>query len=90
MCLTAPTQTNLVVLPDATSWYQLTTWYKWLLAGVYRVQYTDAQTKMTLGHGRILSSTIRDDFPAILSSLEGLGRAKRCVSPLFIGTTWYN
>jgi hypothetical protein len=54
------------------------------------VQYTNPQPETTLRHGRTLSTSIRDDFPAILNSLEGLGRAKRCVSPLSNGTTWYN
>jgi hypothetical protein len=48
------------------------------------------QTKMTLGHGRILSISIVDDFPAILISLEGLGRAKGCVSSRSSGPTWHN
>jgi hypothetical protein len=31
----------------------------------YRVKHTNPQTEMTLVHGRILSSSIRDDFQNI-------------------------
>jgi hypothetical protein len=44
------------------------------------VQFTDPQTEMTLVHDRIRSIGIRDDFPAIHLSWEGLCRAEICVS----------